>query len=63
MRSMFLSLVLGVAALGIFAMPSSADAHPARAYVNCYHPPTAYRHSHYRYWYGHHDWHRNPCRR
>jgi len=31
MRSLFLSLVLGVSALGLFAMPATADAHPVRA--------------------------------
>jgi len=38
MRSIFLSLVLGVAALGMFALPSTAEAHPGRAHVVACHP-------------------------
>jgi hypothetical protein len=37
MKKLFLSLVLSVAALGIFAMPSTAEAHPGRAHVAAYH--------------------------
>jgi hypothetical protein len=68
MRSFFLSLVLGLATLGIFTIPASADAHPVacqsvprpvvacrpapRPVVAC--RPAPYHNHHVAY---HHDWH------
>jgi hypothetical protein len=62
MRSIFLGLVLGAAALGIVAVPSSAEARPAHAYVvNHYHHERHHHHGRYvqrHWWEWHHYWHR-----
>jgi hypothetical protein len=62
MRSIFLSLVLGAAALGIMAVPSSAQARPAHAcVVNRHYAHRGqhhWRYAHYRWWNVHHYCHR-----
>jgi hypothetical protein len=60
MRRIFLSLVLGAAALGIVAVPSSAEARPAHAYVVRHHHGHHHHHGRYvhRHWWEFHYWHR-----
>jgi hypothetical protein len=58
MRSLALALVLGVAALGTAATPSTAEAAPVKVQT-CSTTTVAYRGYHYRYhWHGPHYWHR-----